>query len=86
MPNLVSFRVLRNKLSTYGLSMGFATKFVQIDVELQETGVALRHQIETQLRSHGESLRWAITSIEGRIAHIEAVVTVVPPVPSSRQP
>lgn len=45
-------------------------------VELGATGVALRHHIETQLYIHGEPLRWAITSVDGAVAHVEAVVTV----------
>lgn len=38
---------------------------------------ALRSHIETQLTTHGEPLRWAITSIDpvSQSAHIEAVVT-----------
>ncbi|MBE9066705.1 hypothetical protein IQ260_08575 [Leptolyngbya cf. ectocarpi LEGE 11479] len=54
------------------------TEFVRMTVELQ-TGVALRDRIETQLRSHGDPLRWAITAVTGSVAHVEAVVTFVAP-------
>ncbi|MBT9315146.1 hypothetical protein IXB50_06885 [Leptothoe spongobia TAU-MAC 1115] len=57
------------------------TKFVQMTVELQSSGIDLRNEIEAQLQSYGEPLRWAITSVEGITAHIEAVVTVVDPQP-----
>lgn len=53
------------------------TEFVLIKVELQDTGIALRHHIEAQLRSYGEPLRWAITSVDQSTVQIEAVVTVV---------
>ena len=38
---------------------------------------ALRSYIETQLRTHGDPLRWAITKIDtaSQTAHVEAVVT-----------
>ncbi|NEZ56783.1 hypothetical protein D0962_13515 [Leptolyngbyaceae cyanobacterium CCMR0082] len=54
------------------------TEFVLMTVELQTTGIALRNHIESQLRTYGEPLRWAITSVEKTTAQIEAVVTVVP--------
>lgn len=54
------------------------TEFVLMTVELQPTGIALRNHIETQLRTYGDPLRWAITSVEKTTAQVEAVVTVVP--------
>ncbi|MEO1182502.1 MAG: hypothetical protein AAFX51_17020 [Cyanobacteria bacterium J06636_28] len=39
------------------------------------TGIELRDQIETQLRAYGDPLRWAITSVDGTVAQVEAVVT-----------
>ncbi|MEM8615242.1 MAG: hypothetical protein AAGF93_24775 [Cyanobacteria bacterium P01_H01_bin.105] len=62
-------------------STPLSTKFVLMEVELQPSGIALRNQIETQLGSYGEPLRWAITSVEQiaeqTVAQVEAVVTVV---------
>ncbi|MEM9266553.1 MAG: hypothetical protein AAGA46_13615 [Cyanobacteria bacterium P01_F01_bin.13] len=62
-----------------GIPSALSTEFVQITVELQTTGSELRDHIETQLRTHGEPLRWAITSVAEATAHVEAVVTVVAP-------
>ena len=53
------------------------TEFVQITVELQTSGVALRDQIETQLQAYGAPLRWAITSVDVTTVNVEAVVTVI---------
>lgn len=53
------------------------TEFVLIKVELQDSGIALRYHIETQLRSYGEPLRWAITAVEQSTVQVEAIVTVV---------
>ncbi|MEM1251462.1 MAG: hypothetical protein AAGI69_03435 [Cyanobacteria bacterium P01_H01_bin.21] len=52
------------------------TEFVLITVQLQANSIALRNHIETQLKSHGEPLRWAITAIDQTTAQVEAVVTV----------
>ena len=54
-----------------------ATRFVRMTIDLGGTGVELRHHIETQLSAYGEPLRWAITAVDGAMAHVEAVVTVV---------
>lgn len=51
------------------------TEFVHITLELELTGIALRNHIETQLSCYGRPLRWAITSVDGTTAHVEAVVT-----------
>lgn len=54
------------------------THFVTIEIDLQATPVKLHSQIEAQLRSLGEPLRWAITSIntQQQKAIVEAVVTL----------
>ena len=53
------------------------TLFVQIQVELLCTqGPELRDRIEAELGTHGQPLRWAITSVQGNMAHVEAVVTL----------
>ncbi|MEM6254047.1 MAG: hypothetical protein AAF821_14100 [Cyanobacteria bacterium P01_D01_bin.156] len=58
-------------------SQSITTRFVQIQIEFdQATGPALRDLIEAQLQTHGQPLRWAITSVEGAMAHVEAVVTL----------
>ena len=51
-------------------------EFVLIKVQLQANGIALRNHIETQLKSYGKPLRWAITAIDKTTAQVEAVVTV----------
>ena len=65
---------LNNNASERSLSL--TTEFVLMAIELQADGITLRNHIETQLRSHGEPLRWAITSVDGITAQVEAVVTV----------
>ncbi|ESA34834.1 hypothetical protein N836_15560 [Leptolyngbya sp. Heron Island J] len=57
-------------------STSLTTEFVLMTIELQADGIALRNHIETQLRFYGEPLRWAITSVDGTMAQVEAVVTV----------
>jgi hypothetical protein len=54
------------------------THFVTAEIDFQETPAQLQSQIEAQLRSLGEPLRWAITSINTRQqkAIVEAVVTL----------
>ena len=47
-------------------------------VQLQTGSIELRNHIETQLKSYGEPLRWAITAIDKGTAQVEAVVTVIP--------
>ncbi|MEM9448324.1 MAG: hypothetical protein AAGA75_07300 [Cyanobacteria bacterium P01_E01_bin.6] len=53
------------------------TLFLEISVDFQASHYELRDSIEIALRSHGEPLRWAITSVDqGRQkVHVEAVVT-----------
>ena len=62
---------LTTQLSTQHLS----TQFIRITLVLGCTGIELRDQIETQLRAYGDPLRWAITSVDGTVAQVEAVVT-----------
>lgn len=44
-----------------------------------EPADGLKKRIEAALQAHGEPLRWAVIAIDPdqRLAHIEAVVTVV---------
>lgn len=55
------------------------TIFLSIIVPLPSSAVHLRDIVEAKLRSHGEPLRWAITSIDvvRQTAQIEAVVTQI---------
>lgn len=69
--------MIRVEENAADVSARLATKFVRMTVDLGGTGVALRQHIETQLHTYGEPLRWAITSVDGAMAHVEAVVTVV---------
>ena len=57
------------------------TRFIAIDVVLQTPGSTLRDQIEAQLQTVGQPLRWAITSVANGLAHVEAVV----PLPGEMQ-
>ena len=54
------------------------TKFITVEIELEETPDRLHSQIEVELQQHGEPLRWAITSIdiERHKAIVEAIVTL----------
>ncbi|MEL7509892.1 MAG: hypothetical protein AAFN42_21380 [Cyanobacteria bacterium J06554_1] len=61
-----------------GVSQALSTQFIRITLVLGCTGVELRDQVETQLCTYGDPLRWAITSVDGTIAQVEAVVTVTP--------
>ena len=56
-------------------SQPLKTEFIRVTVELNTSGARLRDQIEAQLSGYGEPLRWAITSVRGATAHVEAVVT-----------
>jgi hypothetical protein len=49
--------------------------FVTIAVDLQESPTQLQQAILTELRKVGEPLRWAIVSVDGDRAQVEAVVT-----------
>ncbi len=54
------------------------TKFITIEIDLQETPAQLLWQIEAQLRLSGEPLRWAITNVDPKRhkAIVEATVTL----------
>lgn len=54
------------------------TKFISVEIELDQTPARLLSQIEVELLSYGEPLRWAITNIdiERHKAIVEAIVTL----------
>lgn len=53
------------------------THFITAEIDLQETPLLLNREIESQLKSEGEPLRWAVTKVdkEKQTATVEAVVT-----------
>lgn len=54
------------------------TAFLSISVPQPPSPTRLRDAIEAELRSHGDPLRWAITSVDAatRRVEVEAVVTL----------
>lgn len=54
-----------------------STLFLSLTVPLQRSPKDLRDRVESMLRSHGEPLRWAITSVDTaqQTVQVEAVVT-----------
>jgi hypothetical protein len=50
------------------------THFITAEVNLKEMNTDLQDEIATLLKTQGEPLRWAITSVDDGIAQIEAVV------------
>lgn len=54
------------------------THFITAEIDLQETPVKLKQEIEAELEKRGEPLRWAIVEVdeETQKAKVEAVVTV----------
>jgi hypothetical protein len=54
------------------------THFITAEIDLQETPVQLRQEIEAELQKRGEPLRWAVTRVdtEQQKAQVEAIVTV----------
>ncbi|MEM9544018.1 MAG: hypothetical protein AAGA60_31605 [Cyanobacteria bacterium P01_E01_bin.42] len=54
------------------------THFITAEIDLQETPVQLKQEIEAELAKRGEPLRWAITEVDEdtQTAKVEAVVTV----------
>ncbi|WP_204103424.1 MULTISPECIES: hypothetical protein [Spirulina sp. CCY15215] len=54
------------------------THFITAEIDLQETPIKLKQEIEAELEKRGEPLRWAITEvdIEAQKAKVEAVITV----------
>ncbi|MEA5469247.1 hypothetical protein [Spirulina sp. 06S082] len=57
------------------------THFITAEIDLQETPIKLKQEIEAELEKRGEPLRWAITEVdtEAQKAKVEAVVTVSSP-------
>lgn len=53
------------------------TQFITAEIDLQDSPIALQAEIETELRKHGEPLRWAVTHVdtEKQKAYIDAIVT-----------
>jgi hypothetical protein len=58
------------------VNTAITTHFVTLELPLQESPAAVLAAITQALESHGEPLRWAITSIHGdrHVMGIEAVV------------
>ncbi|HEY9782580.1 MAG TPA: hypothetical protein V6D09_20860 [Leptolyngbyaceae cyanobacterium] len=58
--------------------------FVTTEIDFQETPAQMHSQIEAQLHSIGEPLRWAITYIDRhrQKAIVEAVVTLASDTPA----
>ena len=75
-----SFRLLISYFSRYSplTTRIMTTHFVTAEIGFQETPAQLHSQIEAQLRSIGEPLRWAIVNIDTQRqkAIVEAVVTL----------
>jgi hypothetical protein len=61
------------------------THFITAEIEINENQEAIAKNVEQELAKHGEPLRWAIasvankvdavTGVETKTAHVEAVVT-----------
>ncbi len=53
------------------------THFITAEINLQESPLKLKKEIEAELEKQGEPLRWAITEVdtEKQTAHIEGIVT-----------
>ncbi len=64
-----------------------STQFLSLSVPLHVSPVVLRERVESMLRSHGDPLRWAITSVDTaqQIAQVEAVVTQEREVPGQKR-
>jgi hypothetical protein len=58
----------------YFLETTMTTHFITAEVALNETNADLQAEIAAQLKNQGEPLRWAITSVDERIAQVEAVI------------
>ena len=54
------------------------THFITAEIDLQETPLQLRQEIDAELQKRGEPLRWAVTRVdtERQKAQVEAIVTV----------
>ncbi|HEY9689139.1 MAG TPA: hypothetical protein V6D46_04035 [Coleofasciculaceae cyanobacterium] len=51
------------------------THFIEVEIDLNESPIALPQAIEAALQQHGEPLRWAVTQQTGNQATVEAIVT-----------
>ena len=53
------------------------THFITAEIDLQETPIKLKQEIESQLEKEGEPLRWAVTAVDKdkQTAMVEAIVT-----------
>jgi hypothetical protein len=50
------------------------TQFITVEIDLRDLKRPLQDTIETQLKTQGEPLRWAITAVNQGMAQVEAVV------------
>jgi hypothetical protein len=51
------------------------THFIEFEIDLNESPIALPQAIEAELQKRGEPLRWAVTQVEDDLANVEAIVT-----------
>ena len=53
------------------------THFITAEINLQDTPIKLKQEIESQLEKEGEPLRWAVTQVDKdkQTATVEAIVT-----------
>lgn len=51
------------------------THFIEVEIDLNESPIALPQAIETELQKRGEPLRWAVTQAADNRATVEAIVT-----------
>ena len=53
------------------------TQLITVEIDLQDSPIALQIAIETELQKYGDPLRWAVTevSVEIQKAYVEAIVT-----------
>lgn len=51
------------------------THFIELEIDLNESPIALPQAIEAELQKRGEPLRWAVTQVEDDLANVEAIVT-----------
>ncbi|TAD77211.1 MAG: hypothetical protein EA001_10950 [Oscillatoriales cyanobacterium] len=51
------------------------THFIDVEIDLSESPIALPQAIEAELQKRGEPLRWAVADVEGDRVQVEAIVT-----------
>jgi hypothetical protein len=51
------------------------THFIDVEIDLNESPIALPQAIEAELQKRGEPLRWAVADVEGDRVTVEAIVT-----------